>query len=266
MSHKFLEVISILLISCTFSTLSCKTTSTTRLEKIIDAQQKMKPADSLVQMGKMGIDLFSKGSEPVNWSLKLDFDKLVSFNWADGNSLQVLPAFRKKQLSAESEQYFTQTDRGLMIIIIYNSPCIALEEQFTKKVEVKLGDLTFSGCGKYLYDSHLNDIWVLETLNNIPQSSTMFPGGIPTIEFNLGNNKMSGTDGCNKIAADVEIRGNRIRFSGFYPNERICPQNRVQKIFSEMVSNHLVDYYIENGKLVFYLEDDSKVIFKRAAL
>ena len=247
---------------------SCKTGSKTTIKNIVATQRNIMPSDSMIQKQKKGIDLFATGNDPATWSLELDFDKMISFRSADGISLDVLPAFDKKEITAETEIYSMQTDAGPMSIVLFNAGCTGLPggEQYSKKAEVTIKNKRYTGCGKYLFDHHLNDIWVLESANNILQSAADFSKGLPVLEFNLQINKMNGSDGCNNISSDIEIRGNRIKFSSFTGTGMGCNNNKVEKIFNEMLSNKLVDYYLENNKLVLYLEDDSKLIFKRKDL
>ena len=255
-----------MLIPFVFSFYSCKTGSKTSVQKIVAAQRSIMPADSIIQKQKRGIDLIATGNYPVTWSLEIDFDEMVYFRSADGNTLNVLPSFSKKEITAETEMYSTETDAGQLTINIFNGACSGAGEQFNKKVEVKLKNKLYTGCGKYLYDQQLNDIWVLETVNNVKQVPAAFSKGLPSLEFNLLTNKMVGSDGCNNISSAIEIKGNRINFSPFTSTRMACNNNKVEKIFSEMLSAKLVDYYMENNKLVLYLQDDSKIIFKRKEL
>ena len=266
MVYKTMIKVLVILISFIFSFSACKTGSKTSMKKIIATQRSIMPADSIIQKQKRGIDLVATGNVPVTWSLDIDFDEMVYFRATDGNVLNVLPSFNKKEITTETEMYSTQTDAGELIIHIFNSPCSGTGEQFSKKVEVKLKNTTYTGCGKYLYDRQLNDIWILEMLNNATQVPAAFSKGLPYLEFNLLTNKMTGSDGCNNISSAIEIKGNRIKFSPLISTKMACNNNKVEKIFSEMLSNKLVDYYMENNKLVLYLQDDSKMIFKRKEL
>lgn len=251
-----------------FLLLGCKTGSKTSVQKIVTAQRAIMPADSIVQKQKKGIDLLASGNDPVAWSLEVDFDKLVSFKSADGNTLNILPAFSKKVITDEVESYSAKTDLGQLTIKLFNSTCSgsANTTQSNRKVEVDLTNKTYTGCGKYLYDNQLNDIWVLETVNNEKQMASDFAKGLPTLEFNLQTNQMNGSDGCKKISSGIEVKGNRIKFSPFVLSKLTCSNNKVEKIFAEMLSDKLVDYYMKDGKLFLYLLDDSKISFKRKDL
>ena len=256
----------ILLFGIGFS--ACKTGSKATIKNIVATQRNIMPADSIIQKQKKGIDLFAVGNDPVTWSLEVDFDKMISFRSLDGSKLDVLPAFDKKEVSPEKETYLLQTDLGPVIIQVFTEPCMNLgtPESFTKKVEVTIKNKHYSGCGKYLFDHQLNDIWVLESIGNINQSAADFAKGLPRLEFNLQTNKMTGSDGCNSIGSNIEIKGDRIKFSPFISTKMACTNNKAEKIFTEMLGNKLVDYYLENGKLILYLGDDSKLIFKRKDL
>ncbi len=247
---------------------ACKTGSKTSINKIVTAQRNIMPSDSMIQKQKKGIDLIGTGITPLTWSLEIDFDKMVSFSSADGNNLYLLPAFEKKEINAEMERYRIKTDLGPMIIEVFSSACqgTGIGEQFNKKIEVTINNKRYTGCGKYLFDHRLNDSWILESVNNIKQSAADFSKGLPRMEFNLLTNKMNGSDGCNNINSTIEVKGTRINFSPFAGTRMACNNNPVEKIFSTMLSNKLVDYFMENNKLILYLEDDSKLYFKRREL
>lgn len=246
---------------------SCKTGSKSTIKNIVATQRNIMPADSIINKQKKGIDLYATGNDPAAWSLEIDFDKMVSFSSSDGTKLDVLPSFDKKEITAGSETYHIKTDAGTMTIQVFNAACTnpGSGEQYSKKAEVTINNKRYTGCGKYLFDHRLNDIWELESIDNIFQSASGYPKGLPRLEFNLQINKMNGSDGCNTISADIEVKGNRIKFYPFTGTRMVC-NTKAEKIFYSMLSNNLVDYYLENNKLVLYLEDDSKLFFKRKSL
>ena len=180
--------------------------------------------------------------------------------------MDVLPNFDKKEISSQTETYRIQTDLGPMKIEIFNTSCSGNGEQFSKKVDVTVKNKTYTGCGKYLFDHRLNDSWVLESINNETQTAVDFEKGLPKLEFNLQTNNMNGSDGCNNIRSNIEVKGNRIKFSPFMSTKMACNKNKAERVFNELLSDKLVDYYLENNKLILYLEDDSKLFFIRKNL
>jgi len=268
MANKIIKIVPVLLFYCCGFFAACHTSSKTSMQQIITTQRAIMPADSLVKKLKKGIDFIASGNDPAAWSLEIDFDKMVYFNAADGNTFNILSSFSKKENTAEAETYIAQTDLGQVTIRIFNSPCNNTGNTtiFTKKTEVLLKNKRYTGCGKYLFDQQLNDIWVLEKINNEQQSAAAFQKGLPSLEFNLLSGRMTGSDGCNAISSTIEIKGNRIGFSAFSGTKMACNNNQAQNIFAEKLSNKHVNYYMENNRLVLYLEDDSKISFKRKDL
>lgn len=244
---------------------SCKTGSKTSVNKILTEQRNIMPSDSMILKQKKGTDFIGTGNIPSKWSLEIDFDKMISFSSSDGSNVYVLPAFEKNEVSSEIEKYQIKTDLGQMNIEVFSAACTVTgsAEQFNKKVEVTLNNKRYTGCGKYLFDHRLNDSWILESVNNKIQSASDFTKGLPRMEFSLLSNKMNGSDGCNNINATIEVKGNRIKFSPLAGTRMACNNNVVEKIISTMISNKMVDYFMENDKLILYLEDDSKLYFKR---
>ncbi|MEO6489117.1 MAG: META domain-containing protein [Ferruginibacter sp.] len=242
----------------------CKTTSKSAIDNILSAQRAVMLPDSLLSKQKNGVDLYATGDLPVYWWIEIDFDKKIIFKATDGDEFNVLPAFTKKDTTADARIYQLRTEGGQASIKIYNTDCSATSS--TKKVQVSIGNKLYVGCGQYLYDHRINDIWQLDMINNIQQSASAFSTGLPTLQFDLQKNSVNGSDGCNEISSKIELQGSRIRFDVFSSSKRSCNNNKVEKIYHEMLSGKLVDYYEENGRLVFYLIDDSKLIFKRKIL
>ncbi len=246
----------------------CSSSSKNTMKKIVNNQLLLKPADSIIQKQSKGIDFIASGNIPVNWALEIDFDKMVYFNAADGNYFQVLPSFGNKIQYTGYEKYVTATGRGPLEITIFNDACDAIVKpgENIRKTEIIFENKQYTGCGHYLFTNRLNDIWELEAINNEMQYANNYKKGLPWIDLDLVSGKMNGSDGCSKVSANIEVKGNRIRFSGFSFTKNDCNNARVEKIFSQYLSDKLVDYYLEKDKLVFYLEDDSKMTFKRKAL
>jgi heat shock protein HslJ len=244
---------------------SCNTGSKATMEKVIAGQRSIKPADSLIQKQRNGIDIYATGNNPVSWWLEIDFDRAIDFRSVDGNKLNLQPSFNKKDITPEKEIYNIRTDMGELQVILYATTCDNDQPngQVNKKVEVLFNDKKYTGCGNYLFNHQLHDVWILETIDNMQQLASTFEKGLPRLEFNLLTNKMSGTDGCNNISSGIEIKGSYIKFSSFTTTKMACSNNKVGQIFSTLLSDKLVNYYMSNGKLVLYLYDDSKIIFKR---
>jgi heat shock protein HslJ len=244
-----------------FSLDACKTTYKADPQKTAATRLAIAPADSLKKRQQQGIDFFAEGDAPVHWTLDLDLEKGFSFKPADERQLIGPPVQATRATGTNADKYETTTDAGTMILVVYDEPCSGKQQDKRppRRTEVTLNNKRYTGCGDYLYDEALNDIWTLETIGNKNPDAPVRK--LPWIEFNLEKNKMYGYDGCNNLSSDIKVEGNRIKFSVFAGTKTACPGNETEELFSSMLSGHIVDYYIANGRLTLILINETKLIF-----
>ena len=248
---------------CCFLLGACSTTYKADPKKTAAIRLAITPPDSLIQLQQRGIDFFATGDVPVYWTIELDLEKGFSFEPADGRQLFASPVAGTSSAGTNAIVYETKTDEGIMKLAIFDEPCTGKEKDKKpqKKIEITLNNKRYTGCGNYLYDHAINDIWTLETIGN--KNPDVPVRELPWMEFNLEKNKVYGYNGCNKINADIKVEGNRIKFSPFSKTKMACPGNETEQLFSAMLSGHIVDYYIENGRLTLILPNETKLIFIR---
>lgn len=238
----------------------CKTIYKGDPKKSATLRESLTPTDTIIRKQLNGIDFYAEGKTPVAWSVSLDFDKGFIFKTAAQN-LIAAPVKSSRDAMIKADTYSSKTDAGMMNVIAYDETCAGnTKTTISRKVEVRIGDKLYSGCGKYLFDFLLNDIWELELIDSKELASSDYKKQSPRLEFDLEKNKMIGYDGCNNINADISIQGNHITFSTFSGTGSNCS---TQKLFSDFLSNRTVDYYIKDDKLVLYLINDSKLTFKK---
>jgi heat shock protein HslJ len=80
----------------------------------------------------------------------------------------------------------------------------------------------YKGCGRYLADYRLHDIWVLDSINNKKISAEDFMKGNPLLELNLTENKIYGNTGCNNISGAIEVLGKKIHFGRLATTRIAC--------------------------------------------
>ena len=213
-----------------------------------------------------GVDFIASGSNPVNWKLELDFDKTFIFSSTNNITIKTSPVKSVKNPDGEGETYFAKSPTENMIINLTEGKCKIDDNKssFNKKVEIKISNITYTGCGDFLYDARINDNWTLEFINDEPQFPINYPKGLPNIKFNLTKNKVTGFNGCYNFESDIEVKGNRIQFSPFQKKNIPCDNDKAARLLNESVSNQLVDYYFKEGKLILYLSNDNKLSFKKA--
>lgn len=251
----------ILTIVVCFSLFSCsKTIYKGDTKKSEAARIALTPTDTFIRNQLKGIDFSASGNDPVSWTLTLDLEKNFTFKPADGKTLITSPVTVVSQSGTDT--YTTKTDAGPMKVVVSNEQCITgSKEAISRKVAISINNKQYTGCGKYLYDFLLNDIWELEYINNKEPLASDYRKQLPRIEFNLQQSKMLGYDGCNDINSTITIQGNHISFAVIIGSTGNCTTS---KLFIEKLSGRTVDYYIKDDKLVLYLIDDSKITFRKA--
>jgi len=159
-------------------------------------------------------------------------------------------------------RYHTKNETGEMRVTITEQPCSALSggELFDYRVQVlmmeagKTAFRFYDGCGCFIQNPGLHNIWALEELNGEPVTGDSFTDGIPEIEINLDESSVTGSDGCNSFSGKVIVSRNRITFKGLAGTEKMCLKMEASDVFiSILTMNHLTfliqdDYLIINDR------------------
>jgi hypothetical protein len=246
-----------------FSMNACNS-SKSNSSKIIKSQQKLAYSDSSTSDSqKKGIDFIAYGDNPVNWKLEMDFDYSFEFNAHDNEKVSAQPVSPVKNSSIET--YHAVSGKQQMDIYLFEEKCELNNNKnnFNKRVEIKIGQKIYKGCGNFLYNNKLNDFWILDFINNEQQFALNYPNGIPSLIFNLAKNKLHGFNGCGFFDCNIEVRGNRIQYYPFSSLNISCKENTAAIIMNDYISGQLVDYYFSDNKLVLYLNNDTRLIFRK---
>jgi heat shock protein HslJ/uncharacterized membrane protein len=234
----------------------------------------MQSTDTLMRMQekmKQGIDFYASGSEP-SWSLDIDFDKFMRFK-----SLTALPDLNTpagkeaKAQDADVTSYRARTEDGMLIVTIFKGPCedTLSGETFPLKVRVDAkytadtDYMQFEGCGRYMVDYRLNDIWVLTTFNQQPLNRDVFAKGLPVVEFHLTDNRVSGSTGCNRMTGGFEARGKTITFGQMATTRMACPNMAFEQDFLKAISRKTLNYALNNGKFILTNDEGMQLEFKK---
>ena len=232
--------------------------------KIIKSQQKLAYSDSSTSDSqKKGIDFIAYGDNPVRWKLEMDYDQSFEFTAKDNEKVSAKPVPPIKNTGVET--YHAVSEKQQMDIYLFDEKCELNNNKnnFNKKVQIKIGLKTYQGCGNFLYNNKLNDFWILDFINNEQQFALNYPNGIPSLIFNLTKNKLHGFNGCSTFDCNIEVRGNRIQCYPFSSLKISCKENTAAIIMNKYVSGQLVDYYFSDNKLVLYLNNDTRLIFRK---
>lgn len=204
-----------------------------------------------------GVGFLASGNEPF-WSLEINFDAGLSFKTPDGYEIAASVPKAVKAMDANEVRYVATTEKGTVTVQIQKTECIndmsgeKLDYQVTvdTKQEADREAKTFKGCGRYLSDYRINDIWALETVNGKAISKEDFKNNIPRLEINLKEQQVFGNGGCNEFSGTANVRGKKIAFGPFRSTEMACPSLQFESKLFEALGNKTVAYAITPGKLL----------------
>jgi uncharacterized membrane protein len=241
------------------------------LTRKTESEDAMLTNETLMLMRKkldQGVDFYAFGHEP-SWSLDIDFEKGMWFtSLTDLPEMNTPPGREDKAQDADVTRYFAQTEEGTLIVTVLRGECTdAMSgEQFPFKARVDVkrssdNDYTsFEGCGRYVMDSRLNDIWVLMLFGDRKLEAQDFRKGFPILEFNLNENRVVGSTGCNRISGKFETRGNRITIGQLATTRMACPNMAFEQEFLSAVTGEAFHYAIDAGRLT--LTGDNGVVLE----
>ena len=166
----------------------------------------------------------------------------------------------------------TLTESGDMVITLKEQECKddISGEVSGFRVEVMLRKATdkefkvYNGCGIYLKDERLHDIWVLQMLNADKLIPKDFSRGLPVIEINLRENKVSGHDGCNGISGSIKTHGNHIIFGNLMSTLMACPDMELSSRFTQALSGKKLRFDIVENNLLLFDGDVNVAALKHA--
>jgi heat shock protein HslJ/uncharacterized membrane protein len=203
-----------------------------------------------------GIDFIASGNEPF-WSLAMNLDKNILFKMIGGDSIQAPAVKEIRLMDVTAGSYRVQTESFLLNVIVYDKPCVnsMSGDTLPKLVEVYVDDKKYSGCGRYLADYRLNDIWVLKSINDTAVNEKGLAKGLPRLEINLSTGKFYGTGGCNNINGNAEVKGKYIHFPRIISTRMACNDDGFESRYLAALKAKNMRYKVDNGLLTLQADD-----------
>jgi heat shock protein HslJ/uncharacterized membrane protein len=217
-----------------------------------------------------GIYFRGNGNEP-DWSLKIS-DKTIEFK-------SLKPGFESlkgahldpiRAMDANVQLYRVATAKGTMNIQIQQQECINTmsgdKAPYSVRIEIvkdKSGESTnFNGCGNYITDPRLHDIWVLEKLNGEKVNLTDFMKELPNLEINSSTNQFMGFAGCNRMNGTIFFEKGLLRFANVVTTRMACGENNKENDFLKALQS-TTRYKVENLRLTLTNQAGVELAFKK---
>lgn len=207
-----------------------------------------------------GIDFIGMGNEPF-WNINIELDKnKMSFGRLLNNEMVEFTDIKEVPvMDVPVITYHSMNAKHEITVEITKQECVdnMSGETFPYKVTVKLRTGksnkidTLTGCGKYLADYRLSDIWIINSVNGKNIADYNLPAGkkIPMIEISSAEERFNGYAGCNNFFGSFEAKGNKIRFGKVASTMMMCPDITLERDMFDILNDAYFEFKIENNKL-----------------
>lgn len=213
-----------------------------------------------------GIDFFAFGNDPA-WTLDMELDGSFTFQTMEG--LRVIkPATLMTEAADERVQrYRSVTESGELIVTIVKEACqdtdgrktLPYRTEVFHKYSGEERGTTYAGCGDYVSDYRLHDIWALLSLGGQEVKASSFDKGLPTIEFHISEHRVMGHDGCNEFNAHLHTHSDVVEIERMHLTARECGPNRPGAAMVAALTEAPLHFKHE-GRMLTLLRNDKEVM------
>lgn len=218
-----------------------------------------------------GVDFYAAGHEPT-WSLDLGLDRSLRFEIQDGPSI-VAPAGRvHRAADADVVRYRTTTETETLTVDVFAADCPlpSTDAGLTHRVRVDLGrpgtddERRYEGCGRYVVDPRLHDIWVLRGIHGEEVDPRALARGAPTLELHIADGRALGHGGCNDFSASFSVERKRIVFGRATVARKACPTGMdLEARFSEALFGRPHTFELGHLRLVLTDREGRTLVFAK---
>ena len=244
---------------------------------VVEEVKGVKPIEAPVELNAQhyqdkflaGVDFIARGNEP-NWTLEIDLEKSMKFETTDNIKITTPAVQGIKSQDQDVTLYSAKSENAELVVTVIKDNCEdnMSGEKLPYKVRVEAKNSkdasyqTYEGCGKFLYDHRLYDIYVMEEMTGINFKKEKLMKGMPQFEFNLAEMRFSGHAGCNIISGSINVVGNKITFGALMGTLMACPNMKVEKAVIDALNQKTVTYSIDKMKLTL-VSGKTKMVLKK---
>lgn len=210
------------------------------------------------------------GNEPF-WGVKIGKETITFTSLIEGLEEISAPYVEPiKAMDANVKLYRFKTKTGSMSITIQQMDCTDTmsDDKSPYNVKVELTNASdgsvqkMEGCGKYITDYRLHDIWVLEQLNGKKVTTADFQRELPRIEINSAENRFMGFGGCNNVNGGIFYEKDLLRFTNVISTLMACGNNNKEDEFLQALQS-ITTYSIDNNRLSLSNPSGLLLVFKK---
>jgi uncharacterized membrane protein/heat shock protein HslJ len=225
-----------------------------------------------MKLWRGGIDFYARGNEPF-WALDIDLGNSIKFSTPEGKTIEITSYQVNSAQDSNTVRFSGYTENNTVIVTVSEKECADTmsDEKFRYATEIEIKTKgkkefkTYMGCGQYVPDYSLHDIWILTKVNGEGLAHDRFPQkGAPTFEFYVEEGRVSGHAGCNNINGRFFRAGkNLIQFEPFAITRMMCPDMELEEIITKSVAGKRMKYKLVDCALMLSGYDNTILEFKK---
>lgn len=217
------------------------------------------------------VEFYAVGGEP-DWRLDIDFDSSMSFkSLASPFALKTPAPIPEKTEDSKIINYYSETESDVLDVTIFEEPCVddMSGEKFSHKVRVEAKDSTvsefkiFTGCGRYVLESLLPGTWQVISINSDSLKEEDFARGLPTLMFNLRNNRLIGGMSCNRVSGLFSFTGDEISFKRLGSSGFPCETIEFEDMYLDLLLNNVFKTNLTGEDLVLRSASGSELRLRK---
>lgn len=243
---------------------SCKPTSAT----VSDTKETN--SASQTQEADMTIYFKATGNEPF-WGITLGQEQTIFTSLIPGKEKIIFSSSEPiKAMDANVKMYKLSNEKTTATVTIQHLDCqdsmSGVISPYKVSVEIKdnseLETNKLEGCGKYITDYRLHDIWVLEELNGYKVFITDYQKELPRIEIHARENRFMGFGGCNSITGTIFYEKDVLKFTKVISTLMACAPGNKEGEFTKALQN-VTTYSIGDNRLTLSNPSGKLLVFRK---
>lgn len=209
----------------------------------------------------------ASGNEPF-WNVQIakDFIKIKLI----GDSMKVTHEAPIRAMDANVKMYKIKTATEDVDLEIVINECTNTMSGKKSPYSVKMRSTNrstakqtvYEGCGNYITDYRLHDIWVLEKMNGRTITKADFSQEFPLLEIKSAENTFLGFAGCNQMNGQLFSEDQLLRFTNIVITRKMCESTNKENEFLKALQSGTT-YKIENLRLTLSNPNGVLLILKK---
>lgn len=208
---------------------------------------------------------FRAGGPDPDWNLEISQARISLAT--KGDTIYTPHTEPDRAMDANIKRYRLETESTELIIQINQKSCESGSgEKYPYQVVIQYRprvnpDFTsLSGCGTYIMDYRLHDIWALESLN---ETEISIPEGLerPHMEIDTRTNEFMGTTSCNQMRGKVFFEPGLLRFNDVITTRKMCPGTLESDFLKALQST--IHYSLGDNRLRLTNPNGTSVVFRK---